>query len=106
MIEQIADVFAVVMMAVHGGTAYIAAHRLRKPADPHKKKGSPPVTLIRPLCGREPFDRDTLMSTFLLRYDGKLTIYFCVDDKDDPIIPEIREIMEIWPKVDARLRIG
>lgn len=64
--------------------------------------GQPPVTLLRPVCGREAFDRETLESSFTQDYPD-YEIIFCVPADDDPAAPLIRELMAAHPGRKAQL---
>lgn len=84
----------------------IAGFRLRRPrgllqAAPE----APPVTLIRPLCRINNFERETLASTFRLDYPD-YDILFCVEDADDPVVGLVHGLMAAHPHVRAELLIG
>ena len=65
----------------------------------------PSVTLVRPLCGLEPYSQQTLTSTFDIEYPN-YEIIFCVDSADDPIVPLVRKIITAHSQHRARLLIG
>ena len=67
--------------------------------------GTPPVSIVQPLCGVETFSRDTLASIFTLDYPD-YEILFCLADGADPIAPLVRGFIEANPNVPARILIG
>ena len=64
------------------------------------------VSLVRPLCGLEPFSRETLLSTFQQDFDHKLELIFCVAQAHDPIIPLVQQLIAEHPLAQAKLLIG
>ena len=66
---------------------------------------APKVSLVRPLCGIEPFGEETLRSTFGLDYPD-YEIIFCVQRGSDPIVPLAERIIAEHPHQPARLLIG
>jgi ceramide glucosyltransferase len=64
------------------------------------------LTIIRPLCGLEPFAEEALRSTFDLEGAENVQIIFCVDRADDPIISVAKTIMAQFPHRSARLLTG
>lgn len=77
-----------------------ARYRIAPPA-----ADADPVTIVRPLCGAEPFIEETLRSSFTLDYPS-FELLFCVEDADDPAMPVVRRLMAAYPDVRARLLIG
>ncbi len=65
----------------------------------------PPVSIVRPVCGVEPFEQLTLGSTFKLTYPD-YEIIFCCGREDDPVVPIVRSLIAAHPERDARLLIG
>ena len=84
----------------------VAAWRLRRtrqaflPADPARA-----VTVIRPLCGLEPFSETTLRSSFEIDH-ADVEFLFCVASSGDPIIPIVSRLIDQHPGVRARLLVG
>ncbi len=74
-------------------------------ADHRRAIGTPPVSLIRPVCGVENYVVETLRSAFGLDYPN-YEIIFCVASGSDPIIPIVRRLIADFPHVPARLIIG
>ena len=66
---------------------------------------APKISLVRPLCGIEPFGEETLRSTFGLDYPD-YEIIFCVQRGSDPIVPLAERIIAEHPDQPARLLIG
>ena len=58
---------------------------------------TPPVSIVRPVCGLETFSEQTLRSTFELDYPD-YEVLFCVQKKTDPIIPLIRTLLAEQPE--------
>ena len=67
--------------------------------------GQPFVTLLRPVCGLDPFDTETLRSSFRQDYP-RYEVIFCVQSPDDPVIGLVRRLMAEHPHVPARLLVG
>lgn len=98
--------FTALALTVHIATCTLAAARCRVSRNPVPRPGDcPPVTLVRPLCGLEPYSRETLTSTFRIAY-ANYEILFCVDLAEDPIVPLVRRIIAAHPQHQARLLIG
>ncbi len=99
--------FAAFATFIHVTTALIAAARCRRsdepapPTDPYL----PPVSIIRPLCGIDAHEVDTLRAAFRLEHP-RYEIILCVADPTDPVIPLARAVMREHPHVDAQLLIG
>ena len=83
----------------------IAVWRCRRGHIGQSPRQRPPVTLVRPLCGLEPFSVETLRSTFAIDYPD-YEILFCVEDAGDPVVPLVRAVLAEHPGRDARLLIG
>jgi ceramide glucosyltransferase len=66
---------------------------------------TPPVSIVRPLRGLEPFSEETLGATFDLDYPH-YEIIFCVQSPSDPIIPLVERLIATHPAREARLLIG
>jgi ceramide glucosyltransferase len=66
---------------------------------------TPPVTLVRPVCGLDNFAEETLRSSFELDYPG-YEIIFCVANAADPVVPIVTALMAANPDVPTRLIVG
>ena len=63
----------------------------------------PPVTLLKPLKGCDPFTEDCLRSWFRQEYAGPVQLLFGVASPDDPVCALVRKLLAELPQVDARL---
>lgn len=98
------DLIAVLLLALTAlHLASIACALL--PAHRDGRNGTPPVTIIRPLCGLETFSPATLESTFQLNYPS-YEVIFCVEDAKDPVVPLARALIQRHPDIPARLLVG
>ncbi|KAI3318769.1 glycosyltransferase family 21 protein [Xylariaceae sp. AK1471] len=77
----------------------------KKPVSPTLPKHEiPHVTIIRPAKGLEPALYECLASVFYQTYPReKLTIYFCVESKQDPAYPILCQLVSDFPHFDARV---
>lgn len=98
--------FCVFTTVIHLVTCLIAAYRCRKPEQLLPAPAdSPPISLVRPVCGIENYGEETLRSAFLLDYPA-YEIVFCVARATDPVVPLVRKLMAEHPDVSARLLVG
>lgn len=67
--------------------------------------GTPPVSVVRPVCGLDADAETTLRSTFHLDYPG-YEIIFCVASPNDPVVPLVRRLIAEHSGVRAQLLIG
>jgi ceramide glucosyltransferase len=65
----------------------------------------PPVSIVRPVCGLETYSELTLRSTFELDYPD-YEVLFCVQKKNDPIIPLVQRLVAEQPEGRGRVLIG
>lgn len=92
------------LSALHLVTAALAAGRYL-PQRPCAPAHRPRVTLLRPVCGLDAFDRETLESSFLLDYPD-YEILFCAARDTDPACAAVREMIARHPGRPARLLVG
>lgn len=90
---------------LHLATVFLAARRYS--GRPALATGSdlPPLTLLRPVCGVDTFDEETLRSSFLQDYPD-FEIIFCAARADDPACALVQKLMLDYPQVQARLMVG
>lgn len=67
--------------------------------------GRPFITLLRPVCGLDPFDEETLGSSFTLDYPD-YEVIFCAARESDPAVALVRRLTAAHPGVPAQLLIG
>lgn len=94
-----------VFLGMHLVTAGIAARRYLGPARQRPDGARPFVSLVRPMHGIDPFDRETLASSFEQDYPD-YEILLCVTDPDDPAAGLARELIAAHPGAKARLLVG
>jgi ceramide glucosyltransferase len=87
------------------GVAIASIRCRRRPRPLAAPPDSPPVTIIRPLCRINNYERETLASTFALDYPD-YEIIFCLEHGDDPVAGLVYSLMEKHPRVPAQLLIG
>ena len=63
----------------------------------------PGITFLKPLKGCDAETRDCLKSWFLQKYPGPVQFLFGVASAEDPVRAIVRELLEEFPGVDARL---
>jgi ceramide glucosyltransferase len=103
---QLAAAYCLATSSIQMLSAMIAISRCAKRAGPMPASpDAPPVTIVRPLCGIDPFANETLVSTFALDYPA-YEIIFCLADGDDPAAPLVRRLMAAHPQIPSRLLIG
>ncbi len=98
-------VLASALIAAHLLTVGLYLVRLRRRPPPQGTIGQPRVTLLRPVCGREAFDRETLASSFSQDYPD-YEVIFCAPSGDDPAVPLLSELIAEHPERRARLLVG
>jgi len=105
-ISQCAAAFGAAMVSVQVASATIAAYRCRPRKGPlAPPSDAPPVSVVRPLCGIDPFLAETLGSSFSLDYPN-YELVFCLAHADDPAAPLARRLMAAHPDIASRLLIG
>ncbi|MBL4927764.1 glycosyltransferase [Tabrizicola sp. KVB23] len=91
------------LLFAHLATVGLGLAQLRRPLP--RRIGQPPVTLLRPVCGSDPFDEETLRSSFTLEYP-QYEVIFCAPNEADPAVALCRRLMAQYPHVPARLLTG
>ena len=96
---------ACLLLLAHLGAAGLYLHRLQRPKPATGVIGQPFVTLLRPVCGLDAFDEETLQSSFAQEYP-RYEIIFCAQSADDPVVGLVNRLIARNPHVPARLLIG
>lgn len=96
--------FAVVLLGVHLASVALVLAR-RAPRRPPAAAGTPHVTLLRPVCGSDPFDEETLATSFVQTYPS-YDVIFCAPSPTDPSVPLVRRLIAQNPAIRAELLVG
>jgi ceramide glucosyltransferase len=105
-ISALAAGLVVTSLGIHVSSVALAAGRCRSSIpDRAPPPQLPPITIVQPLCGVEPYSRETLASIFAVEYP-EYEIIFCIADAADPIAPLVRGFIADHPKIPARLLVG
>ena len=83
--------------------ASLSLKRPRQIAPPARK--APPVSIVVPSRGVEPFTEETLARAFSLDWP-RYELIFCVAHADDPVVKLINRAIARFPKVAAQLLVG
>lgn len=102
---SVAAGFAGLALLVHWASHALALVRLSQGRAAPDRRTWPSVTLVRPLCGVEPFSPETLETSFHLTYP-RHELIFCVGRAEDPTIPLVEDAMARHAHVRARLLVG
>ena len=94
-----------IAVAIHLSSIGLTLWKLRDKPLAKSMFGTPPVTIVRPVCGLDADAETTLRSTFHLDYP-RYEILFCVAQPNDPVIPLVKSLLAQYPEVEARLLIG
>ena len=89
------------MLALHLASVLLAVPLRRKVAT----GPLPAVTLLRPVCGLDRFDAETLESSFTQDHPD-FRLIFCAARADDPAVGLLRRLIAAHPAVPATLLIG
>ena len=105
-VAECAGAYCAAAVSIETLSTAIAAFRCRRRkgllAPP---KDAPPVSIVRPLRGLDPYLKETLASSFALDYPA-YEIVFCLADAEDPAAPLARRLMDAHPDIPSRLLIG
>lgn len=104
MISDLLTVFGLGSLAVHLASVGLVAIRYsgKDDAAPAER---PLISIVRPVCGLDTYDRETLASTFHLDWPD-YEILFCAARETDAAVPVVREMIAANPQCPARLLIG
>jgi ceramide glucosyltransferase len=102
-----ATAFCTFATALHFAGIGIAIWRFRSTTPGASLPGQqkPPVSLVRPVCGIDNYDAETLRTTFELDYP-QYEILFCVASATDPVVALVNALIAEFPQIDASLLIG
>jgi ceramide glucosyltransferase len=96
-------------LVLHLASTALVLWRYSRPAPPltlpAKAAPSPLICLLRPVCGVDAFDVETLTSSFLQDYPD-YEVIFCAALPDDPAVALVQRLIAAHPQVRARLLIG
>ncbi len=96
---------ALVLLGTHLATVGLYLWRLHTPPVGRGIIGTPPITLLRPVCGVDAFDVETLESSFVQDYPD-YEIIFCAPSATDAAMPLVRRLMAAHPERRAQLLVG
>jgi ceramide glucosyltransferase len=94
-----------VAAAIHLASIALTLLKLREKSVAKSMFGTPPATIVRPVCGLDADAETTLRSTFHLDYP-RYEILFCVASPNDPIVPLVKSLIAQYPQADAKLLAG
>lgn len=101
----LALVIAALALVLHWASVALVLGRFTRALPLPAPRDWPFVTLLRPVCGLDPFDAETLATSFGLDYPG-YEVIFCVARADDPVVALIERLIADHPGIPARLLIG
>ena len=104
MIEFSLWLVSAAFLLAHLASVGLYLHRLRQ-KPPVGLIGQPMISLLRPVCGLDSHDAETLASSFLQNYPD-YEILFCAARADDAAVPLLRRLILENPLVPARILIG
>ena len=96
---------ATILLAAHLATTGLYLARLGRKGPRRGVIGQPRISLLRPVCGLDAFDDETLRSSFTQNYPD-YEIIFCAPRQDDLVVPLVRRLIAEHRGVSARLLIG
>ncbi len=96
---------ALTLLVLHLASVALVLARLFWQRRPDPSIALPFICLMRPVCGLDPFDAETLGTSFGLDYPDYETV-FCCADPFDPVIPLVRDLIAAHPGTRARLLVG
>jgi ceramide glucosyltransferase len=79
--------------------------RPRSPLSSLNREAVPGVSILRPLKGLDTNLYENLESTFIQEYPN-FEIILSVADENDQALPIIKELMQKYPDVDAKVIVG
>lgn len=97
--------FVCLATLLHFASALLVLYRCRRRDAAPPRASLPPVSVLRPVRGLDPFDELTLHSSFVLDYP-RYELILCCADADDAAVATIRRLIAEHPHTDAKLLIG
>ncbi|TGQ45226.1 MULTISPECIES: ceramide glucosyltransferase [unclassified Mesorhizobium] len=106
LIAMAAALLSIALLLSNLASILLAARRLKPPRGMAAPVGrTPPVSIVIPSRGIEPFTAETLQRAFTLDWP-RYELIFCVAHADDPVVKLINRAIARFPKVPARLLVG
>jgi ceramide glucosyltransferase len=96
---------ALALLVTHLVTVGLYLWRSRATQVLHGVIGQPKITLLRPVCGLDAFDAETLESSFWQDYPD-YEIIFCAPRATDAAVPLVRRLIDAHPERHAQLLVG
>lgn len=103
MTAMVFGVLAALFLLAHLVTVGLCLAQFHRPLP--RRIGTPPITLLRPVCGSDPFDAETLQSSFRQDYPC-YEVIFCAPSARDPAADLCRRLIAENPHIPARLMVG
>lgn len=98
--------FVAFALVVHlAGLALTGWRLTRKPAPLPNDATLPFTSFIRPVCGLDAHDPETLVASFAQDHP-RFELIFCAEREDDPAVALLRRLIAAHPTVEARLLVG
>lgn len=104
-VHLIAFGLCLLLILVNLATLAIAAWRLGRDGEAATPDDAPPVSIVIPLRGVEPYTLETLARAFRLSWPN-YELIFCVAQGDDPVVRHVRNAIDRHPGVMAQLLFG
>lgn len=77
----------------------------KKPCLLPRESPLPAVSILKPLMGGDPNLSQNLETFFTMQYPT-YELLFCIEDKEDPAVAVVQQLMEKYPNFDAHLYLG
>ena len=97
--------FAVLALLFQYLTVAAAAFQCRHDRPLRLSRDDAWVTLVRPVCGLEPYSLETLGSSFHIDW-ANYEVIFCAADDNDPVLEVVRDLIAKNPDVAASIVTG
>lgn len=102
----IAALLSTALLLSNLASILLASKKLRRRGTIARPSGkAPPVSIVVPSRGVEPFTEETLERAFSLDWP-RYELIFCVAHADDPVVELITKAIARFPAVPARLLVG